>query len=286
MHRSTAHVADLDESRVQWDTISAAWMRWQATFEHGGAPVTAQLMELSGVRPGHRILDVGTGLGEPALTVARAVGPTGSVVGIDVSPEMIKLARKRASGLSNVKFLAADPEAVQTNRPFDTILSRWCLMLVPERDAMLRALRELLVPGGVLAAAVWGPASTAPMMSLAFEVLGPLLGLPPPARDQPGPFAMADAQQCRSELTAAGYGFVSVVALDAPFWVESPEQYARFARDVLPPRFKQLLRDRLGSADDPQVWQAVASKATRYFDGDRVVLTSRVFCMRGVAPVG
>ena len=286
MHISPAREAALEESREQWDSLSAAWLRWQDTFERGGEPVTARLMELGGVRPGHRVLDVGTGLGEPALTAARAVGPTGSVVGIDLSPGMIRLARGRALGASNLEFVTADPERFETDRPFDVILSRWCLMLVPDRGATLRALRKLLVPGGVLAAAVWGPAATAPMISLAFAVLGPLLELPPPPPDQPGPFTMADPQQCRTELTAAGYGPVSVVAEDAPFWVASPGEYARFARDVLPPRFQQIMRDRLGSADDRQVWRAVARKAAEYVEDGRVVLTSRAFCVRGVASAG
>jgi SAM-dependent methyltransferase len=283
---SPAREAALEESRVQWDSLSAAWLRWQDTFERGGEPVTTRLMELGGVRPGHRILDVGTGLGQPALTAARAVGPTGSVIGIDLSPEMIRLARGRALGISNVEFVAADPEHFETGRPFDVILSRWCLMLVPDRGETLRALRKLLVPGGVLAAAVWGPAATAPMMSLAFAVLGPLLELTPPSADQPGPFTMADPQQCRTELTAAGFGPVSVVVQDAPFWVESPGEYARFARDVLPPRFQQIMRDRLGSPDDSQAWRAVAEKAAEHIEDGRVMLTSRAFCVRGVASAG
>jgi SAM-dependent methyltransferase len=276
----------LEESRVQWDSLSRAWLLWQETFERGGEPVSARLMELGGVRPGHRVLDVGTGLGEPALTAAGTVGPAGSVVGIDVSPEMIRLARERAAGISNAEFVTADPEHFETDRPFDVILSRWCLMLVPDRGETLQALRKLLVPGGVLTAAVWGPPERAPMMSLAFAVLGPLLELSPPPADQPGPFAMADAQQCRTEMTAAGFGPVSVVAQDAPFWVESPEEYARFARDVLPPRIQRIMRDRLGSADDPGVWRAVAEKAAERVEDGRVLLTSRAFCVRGVAPPG
>jgi hypothetical protein len=124
------------------------------------------------------------------------------------------------------------------------------------------------------------------MMSLAFSVLGPLFGLPPPSPLQPGPFSMADAQQCRTELTAAGYGPVSVVSQEAPFWVDSPEEYCRFARDVLPPRFQQMMRDRLGSADHAPTWQEVATRAAGYVEGDRVRLTSRAFCVRGVAPAG
>ncbi|HJQ01169.1 MAG TPA: methyltransferase domain-containing protein [Jatrophihabitans sp.] len=284
MHISPAREAALVESREQWDRLSSAWLRWQDIFERGGAAVTTRLMELAELSPGQRVLDVGTGLGEPALTVAEEVGPTGSVVGIDVSPAMIGLARQRAAGSSTLEFLDTDPLRFETDRRFDAVLSRWCLMLVPERDATLRALRALLVPGGVLVAAVWGPAVKAPMMSLAFTVLGPLLQLGPPAPDQPGPYAMADAQQCRTELTAAGFGPVSVVAVEAPFWFDSPEDYADFSLDVLPPGLRQLLHERLGSTDVSSVRQQIAAKAADFVSDGRVQLTSRTFCVRGVTP--
>jgi SAM-dependent methyltransferase len=230
------------------------------------------------------VLDVGTGLGEPALTVARAVGPTGSVVGIDLSPQMLRLARERAAGVSNVEFVEADPVEFRTDEPFDAIVSRWCLMLVPDRHAVLESMRQLLKPGGVFTAAVWGPPEKAPMISLAFPVLARWLDLPVPSADQPGPFTMADAQQCRTEVTAAGFGPVSVVAEEAPFWVDSPEEYARFALEVLPERFREMLRERLGSVDDPRVWDKIVEKAAEHLDDGRVALTSRTFCVRGVAP--
>lgn len=274
------------EIREQWDAVSRAWQRWQEAYERGGAAVTARLMELAGVRPGQRVLDVGTGLGEPALTVARAVGPRGRVVGIDVSDAMVRLARDRAraAGVSNVDFVDADAESFFPGERFDAVLSRWCLMLAPDRAAILKALRELLVPGGVLAAAVWGPPATAPMVSLAFPVLTERLALPPPPPGQPGPYAMADPERCRAELTAAGFSDVSVVPQDAPFWLAEPAEYARYARDVLPERFRQMLRDRYGSADDPQTWDAVTRlAAARTTAGGRVDLTSTALCLRGTA---
>jgi ubiquinone/menaquinone biosynthesis C-methylase UbiE len=286
MNTSSARQEALDEARGHWDSISAGWLRWQDVFERGGVTVTEQLIELGAVGAGDRVLDVGTGLGEPALTLARTVGPSGSVVGIDLSPQMIKLARERADGVSNVEFVEADPVAYESDEPFDAVVSRWCLMLLPDRDAVLRSLRQLIRPGGVFTAAVWGPPEKAPMISLAFPVLAKWLDLPPPSADQPGPFTMADAQQCRTEVTAAGFGPVSVVAVEAPFWMDSPEDYARFALDVLPERFQQMLRDRLGSLDDPRIWDKLVEKAAEFVHDDRVVLTSRTFCVRGVAPPG
>ncbi|WP_040741222.1 SAM-dependent methyltransferase, partial [Nocardia tenerifensis] len=84
--------------RVTWNAISAGWLSCAEDFETGGAPVTARLLELAGVRPGHRVLDVGTGTGEPALSAAGVVGSTGAVTGIDLAPDMIARAQERAHG--------------------------------------------------------------------------------------------------------------------------------------------------------------------------------------------
>jgi SAM-dependent methyltransferase len=274
---------DTDGVREHWNAISAGWMRWQEAFERGGAAVTARLIGLAGIQPGHRVLDVGTGLGEPALTIAGHVGPGGRVLGIDPSDEMVRLARTRASGVSNVEFIDADIASFDTDERFDAIVSRWCLMLLPDRVAVLRKLFGLLRPGGVLAAAVWGPAPTAPMISLPFPVLAARLELPPPRPGEPGPYAMADPAVCRADLDAAGFAEVAVVEHAAPFWMSGVEEYVRFARDVLPVRLQRMLAQRFGSVDDPQTWQAVAGLAARYAaNGNGVALTSTALCMAGV----
>src|SRR5687768_9249315 len=84
--------------RANWNALSGGWESWQDRFETAAAPVTEMLLGLGGVRPGQTVLDVGTGIGEPALTVARIVGPTGRVTGVDLAPEMIARARRRAAG--------------------------------------------------------------------------------------------------------------------------------------------------------------------------------------------
>ena len=75
-------------------------------FEQGAQALSDRMLELGDVRPGHRVLDIGTGIGEPALTAARRVAPDGSVVATDFSDAMLEIARQRARelGLDNVEF--------------------------------------------------------------------------------------------------------------------------------------------------------------------------------------
>ena len=103
------------------------------------------------------MLDVGSGYGEPGLTAAQAVGPTGHVTCLDISADMLAFAeeRRRSRGLANVTFVEGDIETTQLEpEGFDVVLSRATLMYAADPLATLRRLKTALRPGGRLAAAV------------------------------------------------------------------------------------------------------------------------------------
>jgi ubiquinone/menaquinone biosynthesis C-methylase UbiE len=138
-------------------------------------------MELAHVAPGQRVLDVATGIGEPAMTAARWVGPSGVVVAIDQAPQMVAVARERmqAAGIRTVEFIEGDAETVALPLDsFDAIVCRWGLMFFHDPVGTLARLRASLVPGGWLAAAIWGPPERVPMIALPFTVLTGELGQP------------------------------------------------------------------------------------------------------------
>lgn len=279
------------EQAAAWDAISSGWELALGVFERGAASVTERLLELGGVRPGQSVLDVGTGLGEPALPAARLVGPSGRVVGVDISPAMLEVARRRArtaDGAAPVDFVVADLESIDLPaRSFDVALSRWGLMFAVDHVAAFRSLLRLLVPGGVLAAAVWSTPPRAPMMSMGYSVLSERLELSPPPPGTPGPFSMADPERVASELAEAGFAEVSVSEFVVPFRLETPQEYAAFNRAVSPPALLRSIRDRFGSEDDPGTWQAVAAAAARHADAGSpgLSLPSTALCLRAVAPL-
>jgi ubiquinone/menaquinone biosynthesis C-methylase UbiE len=114
---------------------------------------TEQALRLAGLRPGMRVLDVGCGPGDVSLIAARLVGPTGTVLGVDAAPEMIELARTRASeqGLATVQFTQAAIDAIALDVPVDAVVGRLILMHLPDPAATLRHLSSLVRPGGVIA---------------------------------------------------------------------------------------------------------------------------------------
>src|SRR5690606_31749823 len=101
--------------RQGWDSVEDGWKEWWKNIEEGGQVVSGGLDELAEVRQGGRVLDVAIGIGEPAVTAARKVGPSDKVTAIDISPAMLAIARERAkqSGLSDViEFQEADAESL------------------------------------------------------------------------------------------------------------------------------------------------------------------------------
>lgn len=109
---------------------------------------TRLLLEASGIGPGMRVLDLGTGLGHVARAVAEIVGPTGEVVGIDLDPRMIAAARARSSGLANVRFAEGDVAQWGGDDEYDALVGRLILFHVPDPVGVLRHHLQAVRRGG------------------------------------------------------------------------------------------------------------------------------------------
>ncbi|HEY2695354.1 MAG TPA: methyltransferase domain-containing protein [Pseudonocardiaceae bacterium] len=116
------------------------------------APHTAHLFRLAGVSPGMRVLDIGCGAGDVSMLLAELVGPAGSVIGVDVDPVVLDLARTRAAeaGLTTVSFVHADLTELQLDEPVDALVGRLILMHLREPAATVRTLSRLVRSGGVV----------------------------------------------------------------------------------------------------------------------------------------
>lgn len=117
------------------------------------SPITTRLLIESGLEEGMHVLDLGSGPGDVAMLAGRLVGPTGSVTGIDRSPEAVELANFRAAeaGLRNVRFEVCDIQDFQSPSPFDCVVGR--CVTIHQRDpvAFLRQAASLVKQGGTLA---------------------------------------------------------------------------------------------------------------------------------------
>jgi len=117
------------------------------------APITERLFREAGIGAGQRVLDLGSGLGDVSMLVARLVGPSGEVVGIERDATSIERAQARvaAAGFRNVSFLNTDVNHVVTDQRFDAVVGRFILMFLPDPVSVLRSVSRLVRPGGVLA---------------------------------------------------------------------------------------------------------------------------------------
>jgi SAM-dependent methyltransferase len=199
------------QQRAQWSNAAQGWRRWWATIEQGAQPVSDRMMELAHIAPGQRVLDVATGIGEPALTAARRVGPGGAVVALDQAPEMLAVARDRlrAANVTTVELVEGDAETTAlAPDAFNAITCRWGLMFFSDPASTLARLRASLIPNGWIALAVWGPPQRVPVIALSFAVLtyGMEQSAPPPS----GPNFFAFAEPDALERVVRDAGFVEV----------------------------------------------------------------------------
>ena len=198
------------KARMEWDVASVGWKKWEREILGGLQPVSHQLMRLVGITAGYSVLDVATGTGEPALTVAKIVGPEGSVTGVDLSPEMLEIAKERAAyqGLKNVTFQPVDDENLSSfqDAMFDSVVCRFGLMLMPDPTKTLGSFLRVLKPNGKAAVSVWGRPEKMPVMAAAMKTIAKHVpDFKPPPPGSPGFFAIPSVDILRSHFMNAGF---------------------------------------------------------------------------------
>jgi ubiquinone/menaquinone biosynthesis C-methylase UbiE len=261
--------------RVEWRSAAAGWRKWHVVVEaeEGGRLHSAKLVELARIGPGDMVLDVAGGYGEPSLTAARAVGPSGRVVCTDISPEMLSFGQELAAvaGLDNIEFVASDAEQLGFDAgSFDAVLSRAGLMFLPDVAGTLKRLYTFLKSGGRLAASVWGPQPVV-QFTAAMPIIFAELALPPPPPGRPGVFALSDADKLAALVAGAGFHDVETGTIKVVFTTDTPEQYTQFIQDVAP-TITDLVE---GQPPDVQerVWDKVTEGWRRFQDAEGRVRT-------------
>jgi SAM-dependent methyltransferase len=225
--------------RATWTRVVPGWAKWDEVLTRCAAPVSARLLELAGVRPGHHVLDIASGTGEPALTAASRVGPEGSVVGMDFVEPMLAHAREKATkrGLDNVAFRCVDGEELDVPAAsFDAVTIRWGLMFMPDPVACLSRCHAALREGGRLSASCWAEPERNPWAAIPAAAIRKHFALPAPPAGAPGLFALADPRRLKSTVEAAGFTDVEVVEQSVgwgPF--DSREHAFRFISELAGP---------------------------------------------------
>jgi ubiquinone/menaquinone biosynthesis C-methylase UbiE len=190
-----------------WRDSAPFWEKHRESIRLMFAPVTQALVEDARITPGHTVLDIATGPGEPALTLVARVGPEGKVFGIDPASEMVDAARRAAAnlGVRNAQFdvASADPLPFPAET-FDAVVSRFGVMFFPSPVGGVREMLRVLKPGRRVALAVWHFADRNPFFYAVQRVIERFVDSPPPAPDAPDAFRFATPDKLRKVLAEAG----------------------------------------------------------------------------------
>lgn len=251
--------------RQQWDCVAAGWKKWWQAIENGAQHVSRRMLELAEVKAGQRVLDIATGIGEPALLAASRVGATGLVVATDISPQMLDIARERANalGLTNVQFMESGVEGLDfPDGSFDTILCRWGVTSLPDPSNTLVRIRRMLAPNGSFATAVWEEGTKGrPMAGIATDVAREIFDLPSARTGVPSLSASAK-NALEKEMIHAGFTDVRVEEMTLILELPSAEDCTQYLMDVSP-EFAALLSGR-SSGQREEYRQRLAGKLRPY----------------------
>ena len=168
-----------DQTTANWNDRSTQWVKAAPEGTSKNDAPNQTLIAFAGIRQGDHVLDMASGTGEPAISIALLVGPEGSVTATDATAAMLEAAEKRAAnlGLKNISFLHCPMEEIdfEENR-FDAATCRFGMMHARDPLAGLRRTHHALKPGGRAAFMVHGAAELNNLWSTVHTVLAEYFG--------------------------------------------------------------------------------------------------------------
>ena len=271
--------------REEWteDATVAAWRKWQAPLSAFTRGATEAVLEAAQLRPAMRVLDLASGVGDPSLFVAEAVGPSGHVVATDLGPGMIGLAEElaRTRGLRNIEFRVANVEALPfPDESFDVITCRFGVMFFPDQLKAFRECLRVLKRGGRVAFVVWGRREQ-PFLGTTVGILMKYVEVPPPDPDAPHAFMFGERGLLKSRLEAAGFAQVrEEVRTVQARWTGSAEEYWQQFTEVAAP-FRPLVA-KLTSETRGRAETEILAGLRKLSDGTAVTMPLEIVIGTGV----
>lgn len=273
-----------ERRRRHYDEAAGHWGKWAGTQAEQKEQVNRVLLAAAAVGDGHHVLDLASGVGEPAVTAARLVGERGRVVATDVSAPMVAvLAQRMASlGLSQVHCEVADMQALPfPEGSFDAVTCRYGLMYAPDAARAVAEAARVLKPGGRLAVLVWGPEEANPMLYHGLRAANRHWGYPFPESEFGVAVRLAAPGAVADPMRAAGLHDIREqdlvverrIEVGTPFWAPVLEMNAT------------EVWQRLTAEQQQATHAAIAQAFEAYRDGGHYALKSHTRLISAARPV-
>jgi ubiquinone/menaquinone biosynthesis C-methylase UbiE len=219
-------------------TMGHSWVSQQAAISDVFTSVTSVSLDAAAAKPGEHVIDIGCGTGDTLLAFAKVVGPSGSVLGVDVSVPMLGFAKHRAAeaGLGNVTCALADATSYAFEpRWADLVYSRFGVMFFDEPIKAFTNIRSGMKAGGRLVFVCFRSMPESPWFRVPIEAARPHVPPQPPVDPMaPGMFSLAREERLRCILTEAGFREMTLKATDVPIHGKDTMQSMAFITQAGP----------------------------------------------------
>jgi ubiquinone/menaquinone biosynthesis C-methylase UbiE len=271
-------------SNQQWGSSYRliASEKWKAKSAAMGRDVTEALVEYARPKPGMKVLDLASGTGEPAISVAMRVGSEGHVTALDLSSELLQIAADRAQqrGLANVSTQQADAQDLPfSDQSFDLVTSRFGVMFFQDCEKALREVHRVLKSGARACFLAWGPFEQ-PYFSSMIGVVVKHVGGPAIEPGGPDPFRFARPGSLSSVLRKAGFSNVEEETKALPWtWPGTAEEVWEQVQAIAAP-FRPLLQ-RIPVEGRDEIDRKVIGAIQQYVDGETIKFGAVVILASG-----
>jgi SAM-dependent methyltransferase len=275
--------------REEWtgEKTVAGWRKWHAHIAAFTRGATEAILEAAQLRPGLRVLDLASGVGDPALSIAAQVAPSGRVTATDLGPGMISLAEElaRKQGIANIEFREANAESLPfADASYDVLTCRFGIMFFPDLAKALGECFRVLKPGGRVAFVAWG-IKEQPFFTTTAGVLLKHVPVPPPPPDPDAPnlFMFGERGRLRRALESAGFRDVHEEDRIVPGrWAGSLEEYWQQFSEIAAP-FRPLVEQLTPLKKAAAVVEILAA-LRKFWNGKELILPLEIVIGTGIRP--
>lgn len=227
------------------------------------------MLAQAGLQPGLRVLDIAAGTGDQSVLAGRLVGPSGSILATDISPNMLEAAAEaaREAGLDNIGTQVADASTLDVPADsFDAAICRFGLMFVPDLAAALTRIRRGLKSGARFATLVWSTEDRNPYIGLQLKLVREMDRMPSPLPSLARTVALSEPGLLAKALVAAGFADVQVLAVPTPRNFESLDDAMAAMRSTSPGQGE--LTRAMSDAERDQYYSELARRLAAYVQAD------------------